>query len=354
MLTLAQSEPPIPILPESLDAHPWLLNCENGTLDLRTGTLRAHSRDDKLTKLCPVVFDMDAKRDEWERFLHRIFAGNARLIAYMQRVTGMWLTGNVDEQKVHVFYGAGANGKSVYLGATQGILGPDYSMKAPPDLLMAKNSSHPTERADLFGKRLVCCIETNEGQRFNESLVKDLSGGDRQRARRMREDFWEFEPTHKLVVAVNHKPVVRGTDHGIWRRLRLVPFTVTIPEEEQDKALASKLAREYPGILAWAVQGCLEWQKDGLRCPDEVKAATDEYRQEQDVLGEFIRECCVVGANERERAKVLFDAYQKYTGAKTTQTKFGTALTERGFDKAKAHGVVWRLGIGLGDSFDED
>ena len=177
--------------------------------------------------------------------------------------------------------------------------------------------------------------------------MKDLSGGDRQRARRMREDFWEFEPTHKLVLAVNHKPIVRGTDHGIWRRLRLVPFAVTIPDDEQDKQLPMKLVDEYPGILAWAVRGCLDWQQNGLRCPDEVKLATDEYRNEQDLLGEFLRECCVTEPGASVRASELYEAFQKYTGSKTSQTKFGAALSERGFDKAKLGGVIWRIGIGL-------
>jgi putative DNA primase/helicase len=260
----------------------------------------------------------------------------------------VWLTGDVSEQIVPVFYGTGANGKSLILGALQGVLGEDYAMKAAPDLLMAKRGdSHPTERADLFGKRLVCCIETEEGQRFNESLLKEMSGGDSIRARRMREDFWQFAPTHKLVVAVNHKPIVRGTDHGIWRRLRLVPFSVTIPDAEQDKQLPAKLVDEYPGILAWAVQGCLNWHRTGLRCPDAVKAATEEYRSEQDVLGEFIKECCTTSAGDSARASELFKAFQEYTGSKISQTKFGKVLNERGFDRAKIGGVIWRIGIGL-------
>ncbi len=348
MVKLAESEAGVPITPDKLDRDPWFLNCENGTLELRTGRLRSHCRADHLTKLCPVAYDPNAKAPLWEAFLQRIFAENQALTAYLQRVCGVWLTGDVSEQLVQVFYGTGANGKSVLLGTMLGILGPDYGMKAAADLLMAKrNDSHPTERADLFGKRLACCIETDEGQRFNESLLKDLSGGDRQRARRMREDFWEFEPTHKLVLAVNHKPIVRGTDHGIWRRLRLVPFTVTIPDEEQDKQLPTKLVDEYPGILAWAVRGCLDWQQNGLRCPEDVKLATEEYRSEQDLLGEFIRECCVTESCASARATDLYEAFQKYTGSKISQTRFGNALNERGFDKAKTCGAVWRLGIGL-------
>ena len=270
MVKLAESECGVPVTPDQLDRDPWLLNCQNGTLEVKTGRLRSHCRADNLTKVCPISYDSKAVSPLWLDILDRTFAGNAKMIAYVQRLCGVWLTGDVSEQVVPIFYGTGANGKSLILGAIQGVLGNDYSMKAAPDLLMAKRTdSHPTERADLFGKRLVCCIETDEGQRFNESLLKELSGGDKVRARRMREDFWEFDPTHKIVLAANHKPFVRGTDHGIWRRLRLVPFTVTIPDDEQDKQLPVKLVAEYAGILAWAVQGCLEWQ----RCKHRSKSA---------------------------------------------------------------------------------
>jgi len=227
-------------------------------------------------------------------------------------------------------------------------------MTAAPDLLLAKRSDrHPTELADLFGKRLVTAVESGEGRRLNEALIKQLTGGDKIRARRMREDFWEFEPTHKLWLATNHKPQVRGTDLAIWSRLKLVPFTVAFPEERQDRQLPKKLLAELPGILRWAVEGCLAWQKDGLGVPDEVKAATETYRQEQDILAVFLSECCVINPLAKAAAKDLYRAYVEWceeTGERpTSQRNFGMRLTERGFERyrgGKSGGFMWR-GIGL-------
>jgi putative DNA primase/helicase len=349
MLRLVRSEAGIPITPESLDAHPWLLNCENGTLDLRTGKLLAHRREDCLTKLCQAVYDRDAKCPRWLAFQDRICGGNQSLVDFKQRFYGVCLTGDVSEQILAIYHGTGANGKSTEIETIMGILGADYAIKAASDLLMVKNAeTHPTERADLFGKRFVAVVETEHERRLAESLVKELTGGDRIRARRMREDFWEFTPTHKLVIATNHKPVVRGTDHAIWRRLRLVPFSVTIPKPEQDRQLLEKLRTEYPGILAWCVRGCLAWQRDGLGEPAVVTAATSLYRQSQDMLARFIEECCIVASSARVRASDLLAAYRKWSGNDhASQRWLGEALTERSFDTAVIGGYTWRIGIGL-------
>jgi putative DNA primase/helicase len=207
-------------------------------------------------------------------------------------------------------------------------------MQAAPDLLVAKKGSHPTELADLFGMRLVASIEVEDGSRLAESLVKQLTGGDRVKARRMRQDFWEFEPTHKVLMACNHKPQVRGTDNAIWRRIRLVPFTETIPPAEQDKQLPEKLRAEASGILAWAVEGCLEWRREGLQEPEEVRRATAGYRSEMDVLGAFLRDCCELGAEHNIAVKDLYGAYKFWceeNGERPeTQRRFGSRLTERG------------------------
>jgi putative DNA primase/helicase len=246
---------------------------------------------------------------------------------------GYALTGSVSEQVLPVLYGTGANGKSTVLNALLTALG-DYGMQAAPDLLVAKRGSHPTELADLFGMRFVASIEVEDGSRLAESLVKQLTGGDRIKARRMRQDFWEFEPTHKVLMACNHKPQVRGTDNAIWRRLRLLPFTETIPPAEQDRDLPEKLRFELPGILAWAVEGCLEWRREGLQAPEEVRQATGAYRAEMDVLGAFLRECCELGAEHNEAAKDLYAAYIRWCddGGERPETKrkFGSRLTERG------------------------
>jgi putative DNA primase/helicase len=189
----------------------------------------------------------------------------------------------------------------------------DYGMQAAPDLLVAKKGSHPTELADLFGMRFVASIEVEDGRRLAESLVKQLTGGDRIKARRMREDFWEFEPTHTVFMAVNHKPIVRGTDTGIWRRIRPIPFTETIPPAEQDKQLSAKLRDELPGILAWAVEGCLEWRREGLQAPEEVRRATAGYRSEMDVLGDFLADRCFRGERLQVGKDELYKAYQMWS-----------------------------------------
>lgn len=312
MITLARSEPGIPITPDKLDTDHWLLNVENGTIDLRSGTLRSHSRKDLMTKLAPVVFDPDATSPLWTEFLNRIFSGDELMIAFVQRALGHALTGVVREHVVHVLYGAGANGKTTLIETIIGMLG-DYAMTAAPGLLLARRSEqHPTERADLWGKRFVASVETGEGRHFNEELVKQLTGSDTIKARFMRKDFFEFSPTHKLLLATNHKPEVRGTDHAIWRRIRLWPFLVTIPDAEQDKELLEKLRAEWPGILQWCIKGCLDWQQQGLAAPDSVVAATKVYREESDVIGAFFDECCTLGQSEEVRGGVLYWAYSTW------------------------------------------
>ena len=289
MIQLAQSLPGIVIHHARLDADPWLLNVDNGAIDLRTGCLRDHDRNDLCTKLAPVAYDPDASCPTWDAFLSRAMGGNSELVAYLQSLIGYSLTGVVREHVLAFFFGAGANGKSTFLSTIHAMLG-DYASPAPRQLLFrTKGGEHPTGIASLYGKRFVTCSEIEEGLAFDEALVKDLTGGDPIEARRMREDFWTFLPSHTLIMAGNHKPTVRGDDEGIWRRMRLVPWTVTIPEAERDPELPEKLKAELPGILAWAVRGCLGWQKaNGLKQPEAVREATTEYRKESDALGQFL------------------------------------------------------------------
>jgi putative DNA primase/helicase len=273
-----------------------------------------------------------------------------QLVAFLQRAIGYSLTGDVSEQCFFLLYGTGANGKSTLINTILLLLAL-YGMKATTELLMqSKNDRHPTERADLFGKRFVAAIETEEGHRLHEAFLKEVTGGDRIRARRMREDFWEFEPTHKVWLATNHKPTVKGTDHALWRRIKLIPFTVQIPEKEQDKRLPATLQGELPGILAWAVRGCLAWQKDGLGVPEEVTIATAGYRAEMDVVGQFLQECCVAGQHARVKASHLYDAYRKWCDASgempMVQRNFGLRLSERGFQRYTNNGSWWR-GLGV-------
>jgi putative DNA primase/helicase len=351
LLKLTRSERGIPVTTDELNRDPWAWNCINGTLDLRTGELRPHRREDMLTQLCPTPYVPDAQCPTFLAFLRRIMQDNRDLIAFIQRAVGMSLTGVIRDHKLFVPYGKGQNGKSTLFGALLKTLGPDYAMKAPLGLLMAKqNEQHPCERADLFGKRLVVCIEVEEGQRLAESLVKELTGGDPIRARFQKKDFFEFWPTHHLFLCVNHKPTVRGTDTGIWRRLALTPFSVSISDKEKDRELPEKLQAEHAGILAWAVRGCLAWQREGLGEPAAVEEATSQYRQSQDTLARFIEECCIVAPNARARTGDLLKAYRKWSGNDhATQRWLGEALIEKGYGRHPSGGYVWRIGIGLKD-----
>jgi len=349
MLRLAQSEPGIPILPQDLDADPWLLNVKNGTINLRTIELGQHQKEHLITKLAPVEFRIDATCPTWERVISDIAGERERLVSYIQRVCGMCLTGSVLDQILNIFYGSGCNGKSTLLETLLALLGEDYAIKAPHDLLMAKKGEHPTARADLLGKRLVVCVETDGGRRLAESLVKELTGNDTIRARRMREDFWQFRPTHKIILATNHRPEIRGTDTGIWRRLRRVPFAVSFLGQE-DRDLPNKLQAELPGILNWCLAGCIEWQDHGLGEPEEVTQATDQYRQEQDILAEFVAANCLVQPGLRVRAADIYSHYRRYCEASgeqvISQRRFGASLAERGFERVTSNGV-WYLGLGL-------
>jgi putative DNA primase/helicase len=346
-LELARSE--VPVLPAQLDADPMLLNVLNGTIDLRTGELRGHRLEDRLTKLAPVEYDPGRGCPLWLRFLERIMGGNVALIDYLQRVVGYALTGDVSEQALWFFHGGGANGKSTFLATVLALLG-DYGMQAVSDLLMAKrHEAHSTERADLFGKRFVATIETEEGKRLAEALMKQMTGGDRVRARKLYQDFFEFEPTHKIFLAANHRPAVLGADHAVWRRIKLVPFAVTIPEAEKDPHLGEKLQAELPGILRWAVDGCLGWQRGGLREPKEVREATEAYQAEQDLVAGFLGACCFVNAQARVKVSALYDAYAEWSGDKVmSQRSFNDRLKSRGHTNKRGHGgaYFWH-GIGL-------
>ena len=337
-----------------LDKGRFLLNARNGTIDLSTGQLREHRRVDLLTHDTEIVYRPDATAPTWERFLSEVFDGDEDLIRFVQRAVGYSLTGDVREQVLLICHGSGSNGKSVFLNIVRKLLG-KLALQAAPDLLMAdRQRRHPTEQADLFGKRLVVCQETAEGRRFNEALVKQLTGGDAITARRMFEDNWTFEPTHKLWLATNHRPEIRGTDHAIWRRPRLIPFNVQFSDDgdhKKDPDMEAKLTAELPGIMAWGVRGCLDWQAEGLRAPEAVKAATANYQQEQDVLAAWLADCCIVKRTADAKAAELYASYADWCDQSgehpEPQRRWGMRLTERGFQRQRRMvGIFW-LGIGL-------
>ena len=338
MLTLGQAM--LPASPEVLDRDPDLLNVANGTLDLRTGDLRSHDRGDWLTRLAPVAYDPNATCPLWEAFLHRVMGGMERLIAFLQRAVGYSLTGHTNEQVLLLLYGVGANGKSTFLETLRALLA-DYSAIADfTTFLKRDNEGARNDIARLVGTRLVSAVEAEAGKPLAEALVKQLTGGDTITARFLFKEFFDFRPQFKLWLAANHKPGIYGSDHGIWRRIRLVPFTVTIPERERDPRLTAKLALELPGILAWAVRGCLAWREQGLGMPDEVRAATASYREEMDLFSGFLDEGCVAEDGAMITAKELYVAYQAWcetNGEKArSQKALSMGLKERGFEAAKA------------------
>ncbi|MDP9440393.1 MAG: phage/plasmid primase, P4 family, partial [Actinomycetota bacterium] len=331
MIASFRSEPGVTVKATEFNKDPMLLNVQNGTLDLRTGELRPHDPDDLITQMAATEYDPSAACPEWDRFIEEILPSD-ELRAFFKRLVGYSLTGRVKEHILPILYGIGANGKSTVLNVLLAMMG-DYGIQAVDDLLVAKGDAHSTERADLFGKRLVVCVETEEGRRLNEALVKRLTGGEDVRARRMREDNWQFVASHTILMATNHKPRVLGTDRGIWRRLRLLPFDVSFAEEDQDKDLPEKLEKELPGILRWSVEGCLEWQRDGLGRPDEVAKATEGYRGEMDVLATFLEERCVLIPDAVTGATRLYKEYQSWaeeSGEKAWPQKlFGGKLEDR-------------------------
>lgn len=349
MVELASTEPGIPVLPEELDANPWLLNVKNGTLDLRRGVIRPAQPGDLLTKQAAAEYDLEAEAPRWDVFLEQILP-DPDVREFMRRWAGYCLTGDVSEHKVVFAHGIGANGKSTLLNTLAHVMG-SYASQAAPDLLMRhRDEQHPAGSADLQGARLVLASETGQNRHLDEALLKRLTGGDRVRARQMYGQFFEFEPTHKFVIATNHRPAISGTDHGIWRRIRLVPFTVTIPDEDQDRRLEDKLLAEADGVLVWAAQGCLAWRSEGLSEPFAIQAATAGYRADMDTLGAYISDCCYLVDGVSAQAGQLYAAYERWAEAMgekvMTAAAFGRALGERGLVKKKSGKVFWE-GIGL-------
>lgn len=311
IIGLARHLKPVSVSHEDFDANPFVLSVANGTLDLKTGILRPHRREDHLTKITPIAYDPAARAPVWEKFLERVLP-SPELRAWLARAVGYALTGDIREQVLFFLHGKGANGKSTFLKTITKLLG-DYAKPGAPDLLLARpGTQHPTELAALAGARLVVCSEVEQGRSFAEKTIKELTGGDLIAARFMRQDFFHFAPTHKIMLAANHRPRVRGTDEAIWRRLRLVPFEVIIPEGERDKTLELQLEAELPGILAWAVRGCLEWQKQGLGAVDAVQAATKRYRADQDHLAQFLEERCELDGTAWTSSTDLYVAYTSW------------------------------------------
>ncbi len=332
------------------DADLFALNAPGGVVDLRTGRLRPHDRADRMTKLATATPAGACPR--WLSFLADVTGGDADLQNYLQRMVGYCLTGATSAHALFFLYGTGANGKSVFVNTLATILG-DYATSAPMDTFMeARGDRHPTDLAGLRGARFVASIETEQGRRWNESKVKAITGGDKVSARFMRQDFFEYVPQFKLVIAGNHKPSIRNVDEAMKRRLHLIPFTVTVPPERRDGQLTERLLAERDGILAWAVDGCLAWQRDGLKPPACVVSATEEYFEAEDALGQWIEERCLLAKTHREGVSELFADWREWAeraGEYVGSVKrFSELMATRKFEKCRLTGGARALaGISL-------
>jgi putative DNA primase/helicase len=323
------------------DADVWRLNTPGGLVDLRSGRMRPHDRGDRMTKIAAATPRGTCPR--WQAFIAQGTQGDAQYAAYLQRFAGYCLTGSTQEHALFFLYGTGANGKSVFVNTLFTILG-DYAANAPMDTFMeTRGDRHPTDLAGLRGARFVGATETEQGRRWNESKIKEITGGDRVSARFMRQDFFTYVPHFKLVIAGNHKPAIRNIDEAMRRRLHLLPFTLTIPPAQRDKQLPEKLLAERDGILAWALAGCLAWQREGLKPPACVMAATDEYFEGEDALGRWLEEGCVLHSDASALTAALFNDWKKWAEATGefvgSQRRFSDLLLTRGLKK-------WRNAVG--------
>lgn len=351
MITLARSALPASI--DQFDTNIWLLNVRNGTVDLRTGELCEHRQSDYITKIVDLDYSPSAACPLWESVLERVLP-DASVRQFFKRAAGYSATGSARERKLIIPHGPGRNGKGLTLETLLQVLG-EYADRTPAETFMARREgSIPNNIAALRGVRFVFSSETNEGHRLAEAVVKDLTGGESISARFMRGEWFRFPPTFTPWLATNHRPVIRGTDPAIWDRIALVPFVVRIPDDEQDPDLLEKLKDEYAGILAWIIQGAVEWHREGLKVPEAVRAATSSYQAEMDVLGLFVDERCVEDTDERTGwvlASALYESYEKWcvdSGEKPLPKRtLGLRLAERGYTAAKVGSQRARGWLGL-------
>ncbi|PTM21070.1 DNA primase, partial [Lactobacillus sp. PFC-70] len=337
----------VPVLHGEFDSDKTLLNVANGYVDLTSGILHEHDINKMFSRQTRIEYTDTIDAPEWEQFLNQIFDGDQELIEYVQKAVGYSLTGSTKEQVMFILYGNGRNGKSIFIDTIADALG-NYARSMQADSIMIKQNSSAanSDIARLEGARLVTSSEPNDGLRLDEGLVKQLTGGDTVTARYLYGKEFEFKPEFKLWLATNHKPIIRGTDDGIWRRLMLVPFAVKIPDNRVDKDLKYKLQREEVGILNWAVEGALKWQREGLQAPASVREASRTYRNEMDVTSEFMDECCVVGDHEMVRAGELYQRYKHWATDNSqylmNSTKFGKEMGKKFEKKHDMQGTYYR------------
>ena len=351
LIEVASWIPELNVKTDNLDKDPWLFNVKNGTIDLRKGIVREQMPEDLITRIANVEYDPNADCPNWKKFIMEIMNYNTELIHFIQNAAGWAITGDTSEQTMFILFGTGANGKSTFLNVIMNILG-DYAIATPTETFMLKRSEQITnDIARLRGTRFVTTTETEHGKRLSEPLIKQITGNDRMTARFLYGEYFNFIPTFKIFMATNHKPLIKGTDHGIWRRIKLIPFVTRIEEEKQDKHLEQKLMLEGSGILNWLIEGARRWCKEGLKTPNIIINATDEYRGEMDVIGNFIKERCVQEPDYTIKARELFKCYQDWCDDHNehavSERFLGLSLKELGFEQKRTNDGRYWQGIQL-------
>lgn len=339
VVNLARADTRLAATVDQWDRDQWLLNTPEGVVDLKTGGRRDHRPEDFMTKVTAVGPGGDCPK--WHNFLWRVTGGDCDLQEYLQRVAGYLLTGSTEEHALFFAHGTGANGKSVFISTIAGVLG-GYAKTAPIETFTASNySQHPTDLAGLRGARCVTSVETEEGRQWAESRIKQLTGGDIVSARFMRQDFFEYRPDFKIVIAGNHKPSLRSVDEAIRRRFHMIPFAVTIPPEERDHGLTEALKAEWPGILQWAIDGCLEWRRNGLNPPQAVLDATQAYLEAEDSFSTWLDDCCERKPGVWELGSVLFASWKGWAErageSPGSMKRFAQTIEAHGFDAKRTH-----------------
>ncbi|MEK4675931.1 phage/plasmid primase, P4 family [Bacillus sp. FSL K6-2944] len=351
----------IPLVPaqrEAFDTHPYVLNVENGVIDLKTGELSPHDCDFMLTKMVNIEFKKGEDCPNWKAFVESIFKdteGNTdyELIDFIQKSIGYSLTSDISEQVMFFLYGSGRNGKSTFINTIKNLLG-DYAKQTNSETFIKKKNDNGANNdiARLAGSRFVSAVESEDGQQLSEGLVKQITGGEPIIARFLRQEYFEFQPEFKVFFTTNHKPIIKGMDEGIWRRVRMMPFTVTIPKDKVDRKLPEKLAMEMSGILNWAIEGCLKWQREGLGEPKVIQDATSHYKEEMDILEPFLLDMCFLHPQAKIEAKELYNVYSRWCNAEgeisLKNRSFYRLLENKNIVKKRgAKNKVFLHGVGL-------
>jgi len=336
---------------EEFDYNPWLLNVQNGTIDIYSGEFREHKQEDMITKIANVDYDPNADCPLWKQFIREIMDYKTDIINFVQTAVGLALTGDTREQTMFILYGSGANGKTTFLNTVMSLLG-DYATATPTETFMKKTGDQATnDIARLRGTRFVTTTEAEQGRRLSEPIIKKITGNDQMTARFLYGEYFNFTPTFKIFMATNHKPVIKGTDHGIWRRIKLIPFTTRIEDERQDKTLEEKLKKEASGILNWILEGTERWRREGLVVPAAILNATDEYRGEMDVIGNFMKECCIAKEGVSIRIRELYKAYADWCDENNehavSERFFTLRLKEMGYEQRRTAEARYWWGLAL-------